>query len=41
MQGKPLPITGTGNETRDWTFVGDIVRGLLKMGVRKKQLEKL
>ncbi|ADP77873.1 NAD-dependent epimerase/dehydratase [Methanothermus fervidus DSM 2088] len=38
MQGKPLPITGTGNETRDWTFVGDIVRGLLKMGVRKKAI---
>jgi len=33
MQGKPLPITGTGEETRDFTFVGDIVNGLLKMGL--------
>ena len=29
MQGQPLPITGTGDETRDWTYVGDIVQGLL------------
>jgi UDP-glucose 4-epimerase len=27
----PLPITGTGYETRDFTFVGDIVNGLLSM----------
>jgi len=33
MNGKDLPITGDGNETRDWTFVGDIVEGLLSMGV--------
>jgi len=31
MQGKPLPITGTGSETRDFTYVGDIVQGLLKL----------
>jgi len=30
---QPLPITGTGEETRDFTFVGDIVDGTLKMGV--------
>jgi len=30
MQKKILPITGTGNETRDFTFVGDIVDGLLR-----------
>lgn len=30
--GRPLPITGTGEETRDWTYVMDIVRGLLLMG---------
>lgn len=29
---KPLPITGTGEETRDFTYVGDIVDGLLRMG---------
>ena len=35
MQGQPLPITGTGEETRDWTYVDDIVNGLLAMGVVK------
>jgi UDP-glucose 4-epimerase len=30
---QPLPITGDGSETRDWTYVGDIVDGLLSMGV--------
>ncbi len=33
MNNQPLPITGNGNETRDWTFVEDIVNGLLSMGV--------
>lgn len=33
MSGKPLPITGDGSETRDWTYVDDIIRGLLAMGV--------
>jgi len=31
MNKKPLPITGTGNETRDFTYVGDIVNALLTM----------
>jgi len=31
MSGLPLPITGTGEETRDFTYVGDIVDGLLAM----------
>jgi nucleoside-diphosphate-sugar epimerase len=31
MSKKPLPITGTGEETRDFTYVGDIVNGLLAM----------
>jgi nucleoside-diphosphate-sugar epimerase len=30
---QPLPITGTGEETRDFTYVDDIVRGLLRCGV--------
>ncbi len=30
LQGKPLPITGSGEETRDFTYVGDIVQGLLQ-----------
>jgi len=33
MHGQPLPITGTGEETRDFTFVEDIVDGTLRMGV--------
>lgn len=32
LSKKPLPITGTGDETRDFTFVGDIVTGLLRAG---------
>ncbi len=32
MQGRILPITGTGEETRDFTYVGDIVDGLLRAG---------
>src|SRR2546422_6222223 len=32
LRGEPLPITGTGQETRDWTYVGDIVDGLLRAG---------
>jgi len=33
MNDQALPITGDGNETRDWTYVEDIVDGLLKMGI--------
>ncbi len=33
MKGQPLPITGSGEETRDFTYVGDIVSGLLQAGV--------
>ncbi len=32
LKGEPLPITGTGEETRDWTYVDDIVDGLLRAG---------
>ncbi|MFA4884176.1 MAG: NAD-dependent epimerase/dehydratase family protein [Candidatus Margulisiibacteriota bacterium] len=38
MSGKALPITGTGEETRDFTFVGDIVDGLLRAGVRPEAI---
>jgi nucleoside-diphosphate-sugar epimerase len=31
-QGEPLPITGSGEETRDFTYVSDIVSGLLSLG---------
>jgi len=33
LKGEPLPITGTGEETRDFTYVLDIVQGLLAMGM--------
>ena len=33
LRGLPLPITGTGEETRDFTYVGDIVEGLLRAGI--------
>jgi len=36
MEGKPLPITGSGEETRDFTYVGDIVHGLLAMAHYEK-----
>lgn len=36
LHGKKLPITGTGEETRDFTYVGDIVDGLLRMGINPK-----
>ena len=35
-QGKRLPITGDGTETRDWTHVSDIVEGLLAMAVEEE-----
>lgn len=36
MSGKALPITGDGTETRDWTYVDDIVAGLLAMGIKEE-----
>jgi len=33
LHKQPLPITGTGEETRDFTFVDNAVTGLLSMGV--------
>lgn len=33
MKGMALPITGTGEETRDFTYVGDLITGLLSAGV--------
>lgn len=33
MTNQALPITGDGSETRDWTYVDDIVNGLLTMGI--------
>jgi len=36
MQSESLPITGDGNDTRDWTYVDDIINGLLVMGIKEK-----
>ena len=33
MTKQALPITGDGSETRDWTYVDDIVNGLMAMGI--------
>lgn len=38
MSGQPLPITGDGTETRDWTYVEDIISGLLAMGIREEAI---
>jgi nucleoside-diphosphate-sugar epimerase len=36
MEGRSLPITGTGEETRDFTYVLDLVQGLIKAGYYEK-----
>lgn len=33
LKGEPLPITGNGDATRDFTYVTDLVDGLLRAGV--------
>ena len=38
LHRQPLPITGTGEETRDFTFVEDIVDGTLRIGVIPKAM---
>jgi UDP-glucose 4-epimerase len=40
MKGLPLPITGEGEETRDFTFVADTVDGLLRCGVLEAAIGK-
>ncbi len=32
LRGLPLPIYGDGAQTRDFTFVGDVVRGIILAG---------
>jgi nucleoside-diphosphate-sugar epimerase len=32
LHKQPLPIEGTGEETRDFTYIGDIVDGTLRLG---------
>ena len=36
MNGRQLPITGDGSETRDWTYVDDIINGLMAMGIKEE-----
>lgn len=36
MKGKSLPITGSGEETRDFTYVGDITEGMIRSAVSDK-----
>jgi len=36
MQDRSLPITGNGEETRDFTYVLDLMQGLLKAGYEEK-----
>lgn len=38
MNGKALPITGDGTETRDWTYVDEIISGLLAMGIKEEAI---
>lgn len=38
MKGQPLPITGTGKLTRDFTYVQDIVNALLRAGYSEKAI---
>lgn len=38
LKGQPLQITGTGEETRDFTFVDDIVDGVLRAGAMEEAI---
>ncbi len=38
IKGKSLPITGTGEETRDFTYVLDLIQGLIKAGYYKEAI---
>ncbi|MFH0813639.1 MAG: NAD-dependent epimerase/dehydratase family protein, partial [Pseudomonadota bacterium] len=40
IKGEALPITGTGEETRDFTYVGDLVDGLLRAGSYNEAIEQ-
>ena len=38
MQKKSIPVTGTGEETRDFTYVLDLVQGLIKAAFYEKAI---
>ena len=41
MHGKPLVVTGTGEETRDFTFNGDTVEGTIRAAVFEQAVGKI
>ena len=38
MHREALTVTGDGTETRDWTFIDDILDGVLAMGVKREAI---
>ena len=40
LKGQPLPITGTGEETRDFTFVEDLIDGILLAATCEQAVER-
>lgn len=38
LKNEALPITGTGEETRDFTYVGDLINGLLRAGFDERAI---
>lgn len=38
MKGLPLTITGTGNETRDFTYIGDVVELTIKAAEKEEAI---
>ncbi len=41
LLGEPLPITGTGNETRDYTYIDDTISGILQASENSKAYNKI
>ena len=40
MKGQPIPITGDGKMTRDFTYVQDIVEALMSAGISERTILK-
>ena len=41
LKGEPLPLTGEGQETRDFTFIDDVMKGLLLSMDNEKSFSKI
>ncbi len=41
MRGEALPITGTGEETRDFTYIDDVVSGLLLVATHDRAIGRV